>query len=164
MLKHVSFVTADADAVRSFYSLLGGVVSKDLITDEGYRRLVLTFGGGKLQFFERPAGRPGAAATPPGDGQEAWELQTNLQDHPDLPAPASQLLHPDAPRPVAAPDSLAWMEHVALHLPDLDASLAQLRAMGVTFSRERTLSPGGNPMAFVLDPDGRQVELLQAEP
>ncbi len=156
MLKHVSFVTADADAVRSFYSLLGGVVSKDLITDEGYRRLVLTFGGGgKLQFFERPAGRPGAAATPPGDGREAWKLQTNLQDHPDLPAPASQLLHPD---------SLAWMEHVALHLPDLDASLARLRAMGVIFSRERTLSPGGNPMAFVLDPDGRQVELLQAEP
>ncbi|GGJ79844.1 lactoylglutathione lyase [Deinococcus aquiradiocola] len=119
MLKHVSFLTRDADATIAFYTGLGAVVSRDLVTAEGFRRLVLSFpGGGKLQF---------------------------IQAEGEMPAPQD-----------------SWMEHVALHLPDLTASLGHLNAQGVTFSRELTLSPGGNPMAFVLDPDGRQVELLQA--
>ena len=46
---------------------------------------------------------------------------------------------------------------------DLEASVGQLKASGAVFARDLTLSPSGNPMAFVLDPDGRQVELLQAE-
>ena len=122
MLKHVSFVTANADAVRAFYTGLGAEVRKDVVTPEGFRRLVLAFeGGGKLQFFEQPGA-----------------------------SPQRKVLHP-------------WMEHVALHLPDLTARLEELRARGVTFSRELTLGPGGTPMAFVLDPDGRQVELLELE-
>lgn len=124
MLKHVSFLTAHPDAVIAFYTLLGASVSKDIVTGEGFRRLVLSFGGGgKLQFFQPPA----------------------------------------APERPALPEDFAWMEHVALYLPDLNAGVAALRARGVTFARELTLSPSGNPMAFVLDPDGRQVELLQGE-
>ena len=130
MLKHVSFVTADTDAVIRFYTELGASVGKDLVTAEGFRRLVLTFGGGgKLQFFEVI----GTAAQHPADTAEL------------LPA-----------RP-----HHAWMEHIALYLPDLNASVARLKAQGVTFARELTLSPSGNPMAFVIDPDGRQVELLE---
>lgn len=120
-LKHVSFLTADADAVSAFYGQLGARVHKDLTTSEGLRRLVLGFpGGGKLQFFEATGETP--------------------RPHP------------------------GWQEHIALHLSDLTASVKQLRASGVVFTRELTLSPSGNPMAFVLDPDGRQVELLQAGP
>jgi len=154
MLKHVSFVTAHPDAVRSFYTLLGAEVSKDLRTSEGFRRLVLSFeGGGKLQFFERP---PAPGETSPSEpGSPHTEVQTNLQDWPDSPVSASQLLHP------ASPDPHAWMEHVALYLPDLEASIRALKARSVPFVRDLTLSPSGNPMAFVLDPDGRQVELLQ---
>lgn len=125
MLKHVSFVTRDADAVRAFYTGLGAEVRKDFVTPEGFRRLVLEFqGGGKLQFFEQP----GASAAIP---------------------PQREVPHP-------------WMEHVALHLPDLPARLEELRARGVTFSRELSLSPGGTKVAFVLDPDGRHVELLES--
>lgn len=119
MLKHVSFVTADADAVIAFYTALGAEVTKDLWTLEGYRRVVLTFeGGGKLQFFQAADERPAPHAS--------------------------------------------WMEHVALHLSDLHGSIERLKAQGTVFTRDLTLSPSGNPMAFVLDPDGRQVELLQA--
>ena len=118
VLKHVSFLTADADAVIAFYASLGASVQKDLQVEDGLRRVVLGFeGGGKLQFFQMPGEVP--------------------RSHP------------------------AWPEHIALHLSDLTASVLALQASGATFSRELTLSPSGNPMAFVLDPDGRQVELLQ---
>jgi lactoylglutathione lyase len=118
ILKHVSFLTVDADAVTDFYTSLGASVQKDVQTEDGLRRVVLSFeGGGTLQFFQM------AGETP--------------RPHP------------------------AWPEHIALHLSDLKASVKELQASGATFSRELTLSPSGNPMAFVLDPDGRQVELLQ---
>ena len=117
-LKHVSFLTADADAVIAFYTSLGARVHQDLMTSDGLRRVVLGFvGGGKLQFFQAAG---------------------------------------ESPRPHSG-----WQEHIALHLDNLEASLEPLRQRGVTFSRELTLSPSGNRMAFVLDPDGRQVELLQ---
>ncbi|WP_425146681.1 VOC family protein [Deinococcus sp.] len=148
MLKHVSFTTADADAVTRFYVGLGAAVSKDMVTPEGWRRLVLTFeGGGKLQFFQVP---PAPRQQTP--AAEVRETQPDTQVLPSHPAPASRLLHPPH----------GWMEHVALQLSDLNAVIARLRSEGTTFAREPTLSPSGNPMAFVLDPDGRQVELLQA--
>lgn len=148
MLKHVSFTTANADALIRFYTGLGASVSKDLTTSEGWRRLVLSFeGGGKLQFFELPP--PSAQQTPAADVRETQPQGQVLPSHP---APASSLL----------PPAHAWMEHIALFLPDLTASVSALRAQGVTFARDLTLSPSGNPMAFALDPDGRQVELLQA--
>lgn len=118
-LKHVSFLSANADAVIAFYGLLGAAVQKDLRTAEGFRRVVLAFeGGGKLQFLEVAGEQP-------------------------------------SPYP-------GWQEHIALHLSDLNTGIRALQEQGVTFSRELTLSPSGNQMAFVIDPDGRQVELLQA--
>ncbi|OLV17046.1 VOC family protein [Deinococcus marmoris] len=123
MLKHVSFLTADLDAVLAFYVRLGGVTEKNLTTPEGYLRGVVRLGGeegGRLQFFQIPGESP----------------------------------HPHA----------HWAEHIALHVTGLRALLPQLRAAGVTVSRDLTPSPGGRDMAFVLDPDGRQVELLEAGP
>lgn len=121
-LKHVSFQTDGADAVISFYRMLGAVVLKDAASPDGLRRVVLGFqDGGKLQFFEAPGGA--------------------------------------APRPAGV-----WMEHVALELPDLHSSVSALQTAGVKFARELSTTPTGNPVAFVLDPDGRHVELLQAGP
>ncbi|PTA69086.1 VOC family protein [Deinococcus arcticus] len=117
MLKHVSFLTRDLSAALAFYTRLGAVVEKQLLTPEGYGRAVLRLGEGRLQFFEVP-----------GEG----------------PAP-----HPH------------WAEHIALHVPGLRALLPTLRAAGVTVTRDLQASPGGRDMAFVLDPDGRQVELLE---
>ncbi|THF85840.1 VOC family protein [Deinococcus sp. KSM4-11] len=55
-----------------------------------------------------------------------------------------------------------WAEHLALHVSGLASLLSDLRASGVTITRDLQPSPGGRDMAFVLDPDGRQVELLEA--
>lgn len=56
-----------------------------------------------------------------------------------------------------------WAEHIAVHVRGLRALLPELRAAGVTVTRDLQPSPGGRDMAFVLDPDGRQVELLEAD-
>lgn len=56
-----------------------------------------------------------------------------------------------------------WAEHIALYVRGLGAVLADLRAAGVTVTRDLQPSPSGRDMAFVLDPDGRQVELLEAD-
>lgn len=120
MLKHVSFLTRDLDAVLHFYAALGAQVEKALTTPEGYRRAVLRLGDGALQFFQIPG---------------------------EAPAP-----HPH------------WAEHLAVYVAsrDLGTLLNELRAAGVPVTRDLQLSPGGRDMAFVLDPDGRQVELLGA--
>ncbi|MVN87852.1 VOC family protein [Deinococcus sp. HMF7620] len=55
-----------------------------------------------------------------------------------------------------------WAEHIALHVVGLSDLLPMLRAQGVTVTRDLQPSPSGRDMAFVLDPDGRQVELLEA--
>ena len=151
MLKHVSFTTASADAVIRFYTGLGASVIKDLTTPEGWRRVVLSFtGGGQLQFFELPGAAAGASGA--AEVLERGPLSPGQHPAPPHPASALRLLHP----------SHAWMEHVALRVPDLHAALERLRAQGTAFARELSLSPSGNELAFVLDPDGRQVELLQA--
>lgn len=56
-----------------------------------------------------------------------------------------------------------WAEHVAVSLRGLRELLPGLRASGVTITRDLQPSPGGRDMAFVQDPDGRQVELLEAD-
>ncbi|GGK12925.1 lactoylglutathione lyase [Deinococcus malanensis] len=56
-----------------------------------------------------------------------------------------------------------WAEHIAIHVRDLQQLLPVLRDAGVRVTRDLQLSPGGRDMAFVLDPDGRQVELLEAD-
>jgi len=124
MLKHVSFLTRDLSATLAFYGQLGGVVEKNLTTEEGYRRAVVRLGGGLLQFFQIEGEFPAGNA----DG---------TQKH--------------------------WAEHIALYVPDLRGLLPVLRASGVVVTRDLQPSPSGRDMAFVQDPDGRQVELLQAD-
>jgi lactoylglutathione lyase len=60
-----------------------------------------------------------------------------------------------------ATPSRSWMEHIALELENFEGVIQTLKGKSVIFSREPTLSPSGRRMAFVLDPEGRQVELLE---
>ncbi|MBB6099761.1 lactoylglutathione lyase [Deinobacterium chartae] len=121
-LKHVSFLTRDADALRRFYAALGATVLKDQTrSEEALRRLVLEVGGGRLQFFQ------------------------------DL----SGALQPRAAQ--------GWMEHIALEVSGLDAVISRLLEAGGALLR-REPSPSGRDMAFVRDPDGRQLELLERSP
>lgn len=56
-----------------------------------------------------------------------------------------------------------WADHVAVYVRGLRELLPGLRASGVPITRDLQPSPGGRDMAFVQDPDGRQVELLEAD-
>lgn len=73
---------------------------------------------------------------------------------------AGRLQFFEIPGEVPAPHA-HWAEHIALHVPGLRGLLPELRAAGVTVTRDLQPSPGGRDMAFVQDPDGRQVELLE---
>lgn len=52
--------------------------------------------------------------------------------------------------------------HIALGVPDVVATCAQVRAAGGVISREPGPVKGGSTMiAFVTDPDGYKIELIQ---
>jgi lactoylglutathione lyase len=51
--------------------------------------------------------------------------------------------------------------HIALGVPDLDAAREELAARGVEFSRgPYRVSEGGSMIAFIRDPDGIEIELI----
>ena len=57
-------------------------------------------------------------------------------------------------------------EHLAVEVEgDMSAEIARLRGLGVTILRDAKKSPGGSrSIAFVEDPNGIPVELLEARP
>jgi lactoylglutathione lyase len=53
--------------------------------------------------------------------------------------------------------------HFALGVPDLEAARKELAAHGVEFSRgPYQVSAGGSMIAFIRDPDGIEIELIEA--
>ena len=57
------------------------------------------------------------------------------------------------------PDARA---HLALQVPNLDAALESLDAVGVTYRRS-TYYPGAGRQAFLADPTGNRIELNQPD-
>lgn len=53
-------------------------------------------------------------------------------------------------------------QHLALHVADVDAAVAELRAKGVTVSDANDVGP--RRQAFFHDPSGNRIELNQARP
>jgi len=52
--------------------------------------------------------------------------------------------------------------HIAITTPDLDGALAQLAEQGIEPERPPySVREGGNQLAFVRDPDGYRVEILE---
>ena len=52
--------------------------------------------------------------------------------------------------------------HIAIGVEDLDAAAADLAGHGVDFKRgPYTVSEGGNRIAFIEDPDGIEIELIE---
>lgn len=61
-----------------------------------------------------------------------------------------------------APDSEAVaLNHVCLSVDDIDEVIAQLAAKGVSLSRPKKVGVDHNLQAWVEDPDGNRIELMQ---
>lgn len=71
-----------------------------------------------------------------------------------------QLIEREAePAALPAPD---WPDHLAFHTVGFDAALERLRSAGGRLVREPyRLRADGGRIAFVLDPDGHQLELVE---
>ncbi len=62
-----------------------------------------------------------------------------------------------------ADDMRAGLQHLALHVTDLDAIAGQLACAGVPFTIEPKNIPGGVRIAFFTDPDGTSIELIEGD-
>lgn len=64
------------------------------------------------------------------------------------------------PKRAPRPDGMNGFDHLALHVDDVDAAFAALRAAGVVFESEpRNFQE--LRIAFLRDPDGNLIELVQ---
>lgn len=61
------------------------------------------------------------------------------------------------------PDTIG-LNHVCLGVVDMDSVLAQLAATGISLFRPKKLGVDGNHQAWVQDPDGNRIELMEVAP
>lgn len=73
-------------------------------------------------------------------------------------------LFPEGEGERAAPPSAVGYNHVCLAVPDIDASLRELEAAGIALLRPKALGADGNWQAWIEDPDGHRIELMQMMP
>ena len=71
---------------------------------------------------------------------------------------------PDAENDRAPDASRNGLNHICLTISSIDDALAELEAAGVPLMRPRTVGADGNPQAWIEDPDGNRVELMQMTP
>jgi lactoylglutathione lyase len=71
-------------------------------------------------------------------------------------------LFPNGPEP--ATEREQSFRHICLKTDDLQATTEQLRAAGVMIDRGPSLGKDGNWQAWITDPDGNAIELMQISP
>jgi lactoylglutathione lyase len=62
-----------------------------------------------------------------------------------------------------AAEAVAY-NHMCLAVPDIDAAVAELEQAGVGLLRPKLLGVDGNWQAWIEDPDGHRIELMQMTP
>ena len=71
---------------------------------------------------------------------------------------------PDAEGERAPPREANGLNHLCLTVDDLDDVIAQLAEHGVPLSQAKKVGPDGNLQAWIEDPDGNRIELMQMAP
>ncbi len=56
------------------------------------------------------------------------------------------------------------LNHLCLEVDSLDGALEELTRAGVTITREKQMGADGNLQAWIEDPDGNRIELMQMDP
>jgi lactoylglutathione lyase len=64
----------------------------------------------------------------------------------------------------AAGPMATGMNHICLEVPDIDAAIAELTALDLPLSRPKALGADNNWQAWIEDPDGNRIELMQMVP
>ena len=59
------------------------------------------------------------------------------------------------------PAGLDWPDHIAFHTPDLGLAMRTILAAGATLENGPYRTPSGSLVAFVQDPDGHRIELVE---
>lgn len=73
-------------------------------------------------------------------------------------------LFPGATRAVTTPPDSIGYHHFCLQVDNLKTTVAELEARGVTIDRPIKLGKDGNLQAWIVDPDGNRIELMQILP
>jgi len=73
-------------------------------------------------------------------------------------------IFPDAEGERAPPREANGLNHLCLTVDDLDDVIAQLAERGVPLSQAKKVGPDGNLQAWIEDPDGNRIELMQMAP
>jgi lactoylglutathione lyase len=70
---------------------------------------------------------------------------------------------PGGPSPEERPEKQSFM-HICLSVDDLNATVESLREQGVAIDTEPTMGLDFNMQAWIADPDGNKIELMQYSP
>jgi lactoylglutathione lyase len=68
---------------------------------------------------------------------------------------------PEAKGDRAPPREANGLNHVCLEVDDIDAAIAGLSAQGVRLTQDKQRGLDGNFQAWIEDPDGNRIELMQ---
>jgi lactoylglutathione lyase len=71
---------------------------------------------------------------------------------------------PDGQGEAAAPREAVGYNHMCLEVADIDAALHELAGAGVPLVRDKQMGADGNWQAWIEDPDGHRIELMQMMP
>ena len=64
----------------------------------------------------------------------------------------------------AAEREAVGFNHICLEVGDIDAALRELQTAGVALIRDKQMGADGNWQAWIEDPDGHRIELMQMMP
>ena len=64
----------------------------------------------------------------------------------------------------AAEREAVGFNHICLEVGDIDAALRELQPAGVALIRDKQMGADGNWQAWIEDPDGHRIELMQMMP
>ena len=74
-----------------------------------------------------------------------------------------ELIVKSGAKPPSAPPA-AGLAHICLEVADLAAEVARLQGLGLTFTQPPNQGRDGNRQAWLADPDGNRIELMQLAP
>jgi lactoylglutathione lyase len=73
-------------------------------------------------------------------------------------------LFPDATGDRAPPFAAVGINHVCLEVDDMDGAIRELAERGVKLTQQRKTGVDHNEQAWIEDPDGNRIELMQLSP